>query len=149
MWIAAWVLIPFAFWSVLKETVDDVVSNKVTPTEISTMVETARSATPVGEIVLVQPGRDGLHPEAALSRLLSRPTLVNWSFAPTVPSNIATWYERQQFRLDLFANGCDTSGRFPIGALIIRNREMPPKRVVDTCGPIIWSGTNYSVIDVK
>jgi hypothetical protein len=149
VWIASWVLIPFAFWSVLKDKVDDVVMNKVAPTEVSTMIEVARSASRVGEIVLIQPGRDGNYPEAALSRKLSRPTLVNWNFVPTLPSNIATWYERQQFRLDLFENGCEKSGHFPIGALIVRNQEMPQQRVVDTCGPIIWRGSNYSVIDVK
>ena len=149
VWIAAWILIPLAGWSAIKSKVEEVAWNPVESTEMNAMIEAATRSTNAPEIVLIQPGRDGDRPEVTLSRLLQRPTLVNWKFAPTVPSHIATWMERQQFRRNLFADGCKEYSEYPIGALIVRNQEMPVKNVIDSCGEIVWRGPNYSVIDVR
>jgi hypothetical protein len=148
VWIAACVVVPIAYWNVIKNTIDEYRVISVDTAEMVALIDAATEATTDTEIVLIQPGHDGAHPEAALSRLIPRATLVNWSFLPASSASIAEWYQRVQFRRGLFANGCKEPVDYPVGALIIRNDEMPSERVIESCGTVVWSGQKYSLIDV-
>ncbi len=149
VWIASWVLVPAVCWGAVMIKAEEVLVTDVEPEEVEAMIAAATLATDASEIVLIQPGRDGLQPEVKLERLMNRPTLVNWRFVPTVPANIAIWYEKEQFREQLFTNGCVTASQFPVGALIIRNDSLRFKILADTCGTVIWRGATYSVLDIS
>lgn len=148
VWMAAWALVPLAAWSAAKEPLEHFVGRPFDRAEAAELVDVVESSTQESEIVLMQPGADGGHLELALSRLLDRPTYQNFFLGPTAPAALETWYRRDQLRHELFENGCHGVSELDLGALIVRNPDMPARDVLDSCGRIIWSGPNYSVVAI-
>lgn len=147
IWAVFFIFTPFASWQVIDKKLAESIRYYELKDEVNILVKEIERATRPHEIVLIQPGREGYFPESRLTRLIPRPLLVDNKFVPTTPSNLMEWHKRITFRDNLFSAGCMDA--YPVGALIIRNYKPPTNAVLESCGRTVFTGANYSIIDIK
>ncbi|MEM0911028.1 MAG: hypothetical protein AAGJ37_08640 [Pseudomonadota bacterium] len=147
LWSTFSILLPISICIALESKVVEVKHYLQYKGEVNELVDAVSSITDNDEIVLIQPGRDGMMPESRLTRLIPRPLLVNYKFVPTEPSKLFDWHQRIQFREAVFSEGCNVT--YPVGALIFRNETKPTDDVIASCGKVVFQSENYSVVEIR
>lgn len=147
LWAAFFVILPIAVWPALEAKRGEIRYYLDSKAEIDLLVSTVDSITENDEVVLLDPVRDGRFPETRITRLMPRPTLADYKIIPTESTNLVEWYQRMEYRNKVFLKGCDQA--YPLGALVFRNERRPSITVIESCGPIVFEGENYSVIDIN
>jgi hypothetical protein len=82
----------------------------------------------------------------ALERLINRPTLISFKFAPSQKADIARWYRLIRWREAVFGGDCRRLAEQPADYLVAVN-SATLKRIAD-CGDIAWTNGNYGVVQV-
>ena len=132
--------------NIAKTQVDNLRRAPAIPFERALVDAIADNSAP-GDIVLLEPFNE-MHAEyARLHRLIPRPTLVSWKFAPTSPAEIVRWYDLIQRRERLFAQGCVEAMQPPVTLLVIFSKEVAAK--MRDCGDPVWQHGDAVLIRVK
>lgn len=97
------------------------------------------------DIVLMPPETDWQPEMMAMTRWLDRPTLVNGKFSPTTPTELFDWFDRMNFRADLYQHGCHEPLVYPVRQIMVPDVADHP---VMNCGPVVRRADGYAVIDV-
>ncbi len=146
LWAVFCILVPIALWPTIELKRGVINQYFEYKPQVDNVVEAVHSITDEGDIVLIQPGRDGTFPESRLTRLIERPLFADYKFITTEPKNIAVWHTRLKYRESVFKNGCDN--QYPIGALVIRNDNPAIDDVIASCGSKVFENKDFSVVDV-
>jgi hypothetical protein len=122
-------------WNTIKAQVDIVRRAPSIPHERE-LVAAIESHSTAGDIVLLEPVNE-MRPEfGRLHRVIPRPTLVSWKFAPTYPDDLMRWYDLVQRRERFFAEGCAAPMQPPVKLLVIFNKQIADK--MRACGDVVW-----------
>lgn len=88
------------------------------------------------DIVLIEPFNEMSADYVRLHRVIPRPTLVSWKFAPTNPSDLLRWYDLIRRRERLFVRGCAAPMQPAVKLLVVFHREIAPR--LRDCGEVVW-----------
>jgi hypothetical protein len=139
------VVISFS-WTLVKNNVDWARSAAAAFPERSKLLAAVVAYTAPGDVVLIEPARDGERDYMRLVRLLPRPTLANWKFVPTNPAEILRWQSYMELRREVFANGCATRTSVPVRWLV--TLEPGTAARLKGCGPPVWRKGSVALIPV-
>jgi len=133
-------------WVLLKRNVDSARATASAFPERDELVAAIVAHTAPGDVVLIEPARDGDPDYMRLVRELPRPTLVNWKFVPTNPADIVRWQSYMDLRSELFAHGCGTRTSVPVRWLVTLRPGAAAK--LTGCGPPVWQKGSVALIPV-
>jgi len=133
-------------WTLVKKNVDGARSAAAAFPERSKLLAAVVSYTAPGDVVLIEPARDGERDYMRLVRLLPRPTLANWKFVPTTPADIVRWQSYMDLRREMFANGCATPTSVPVRWLVTLQPGTAAR--LKGCGPPVWRKGSVALIPV-
>jgi hypothetical protein len=97
------------------------------------------------DIVLTDPNSDMTPLGADLPRLVPRPTLVSFKFAPQTPADIYRWWDLLQFRKAVLAGQCPTAEDPPVRYILYVDR---PKEEDPKCGHVVWRSSHFMIADL-
>lgn len=122
-------------WNTVKTKVDAFRSAPVIPYELELIAAIERHSAPQ-DIVLLEPFNEMHSGYLRLHRVIPRPTLVSWKFAPTAPADLLHWYDLIQRRERMFAVGCAAPMQPRVKLLVIFHKDVA-ERLRD-CGEVVW-----------
>ena len=93
-------------------------------------------------VVLIDPALDLAFLD--FERLSGHPMLVSWKFNPTGDKELLEWQRRMEFRRTVFADGCSSPMRYPVGFLVAQPEHATA--LAKICGPIIYSGKGVTLL---
>jgi hypothetical protein len=93
-------------------------------------------------VVLIDPALDLAFLD--FERLSGHPMLVSWKFNPTGDKELLEWQRRMEFRRTVFADGCSSPMRYPVGFLVALPEHATA--LAKICGPIIYSGKGVTLL---
>lgn len=99
------------------------------------------------DIVLIEPLNEMRADYGRLHRVIPRPTLVSWKFAPTSPADILRWYDLIQRRERLFTQGCAAPMQPPVTLLLVFDKATAEK--MRECGEVVWEHEEASLLRVR
>jgi hypothetical protein len=143
--VAAAFIAVFA-WGTLKTQVDIVRSAPAIPHEQELIAAIDRNSGPK-DIVLIEPFNEMHTDYVRLHRVIPRPTLVAWKFAPTDPADLLRWYDLIQRREHLFAEGCVAPMQPPVQFLLIFRKDTADR--MRECGDVIWKRDEVLLMRVR
>jgi len=143
--ILAVVVVAFS-WTLVRKNVEWMRRTAKAFPERRELIAAVVAHTAPGDLVLLQPDRDGNRDYMSLVRLLPRPTLANWKFVPTNPAEILRWQSYMDLRREIFANGCATRTTVPVRWLV----TLEPGAVerLKGCGPPVWRKGDVALVPV-
>jgi hypothetical protein len=148
---AALTLVAAAFitvftWDTVKAQVDIVRSAPAIPYERE-LLEAIEGNSGPADIVLIEPFNE-MHPGyVRLHRVIPRPTLVSWKFAPTDPADILRWHDLIKKRERMFAEGCAAPMQPPVKLLLIFHKDVADR--MRECGDVIWQRDEALLMRVR
>ena len=148
-WIFAVLSAAFVFVYVsntMKTQIDRVRRAPAIPFEQELVDAIERNSAPQ-DIVLLEPFKEMDAEYQRLHRLIPRPTLVSWKFAPFDPANLIRWYDLIQRRERLFAHGCVEPMDPPVRLLVVFQRDVAERML--NCGDPVWRHGDVTVIKVR
>lgn len=98
------------------------------------------------DIVLLEPLHEMRAEYGRLHRVIPRPTLVSWKFAPTSPADVLRWYDLIQKRERLFTRGCATPMEPPVTLLVVFSQATAAK--LRDCVEVVWEHEEASLLRV-
>lgn len=134
-------------WTLVKKNVEWMRHTAAAFPERSELIAAVAEHTAPGDLVLLDPELDGNRDYMTLVRLLPRPTLVNWKFVPTNPSEIIRWQSYMDLRKELFANGCVTRTSVPVRWLV--TLEPGTLERLKGCGQPVWRRGSVALVPVR
>jgi len=148
---AALTLVAAAFvavfvWDTVKTQVDIARSAPVIPHERE-LIDAIESNSGSGDIVLLEPFNEMHAGYARLHRIIPRPTLVSWKFAPTDPADLVRWYDLIQRRERFFAEGCAAPMQPPVQWLLTFHKDVADR--MRECGDVIWERDEVRLIRLR
>lgn len=99
------------------------------------------------DIVLIEPIHEMRAAYGRLHRVIPRPTLVSWKFAPTSPADILRWYDLIQRRERFFTDGCVALMQPPVRLLVVFSRDTAAK--MRECADVVWEHDEASLLRVR
>jgi hypothetical protein len=139
------VVISFS-WLLVKKNVEWMRHTRRAFPERKELIAAVVSNTAPGDLVLIEPERDGDRDYMTLVRLLPRPTLATWKFIPTSPADILRWQSYMDLRREVFANGCTIRTSVPVRWLV--TLEPGTAARLKGCGPPVWQKGSVALIRV-
>ena len=139
------VVISFS-WLLVKKNVEWMRHTRRAFPERKELIAAVVSKTAPGDLVLIEPERDGDRDYMTLVRLLPRPTLATWKFVPTSPADILRWQSYMDLRREVFAKGCTTRREVPVRWLV--TLEPGTAARLKGCGSPVWQKGSVALIPV-
>jgi hypothetical protein len=143
--VAAAFIAVFA-WDTVKTQVDIARSDPAIPYE-QELIAAIESHSGPEDIVLIEPFNEMHSGYVRLHRIIPRPTLVSWKFAPTAPADLLRWYDLIQRRQRVFAEGCAAPMEPPVQLLLIFHKEIAAR--MHQCGDVIWERDGALLMRVR
>jgi hypothetical protein len=112
------------------------------------MIEWLRENTTPDAVVVVQPTEVTNWETAwiAFERRTDRSTLVSSKFVPTLPQDLARWYQLIRWREAVFAGACGRLKEQPVDYLVVVQSSTLEK--VAGCGNLVWHRDGYAIVAV-
>lgn len=99
------------------------------------------------DIVLIEPIHEMRADFARLHRVIPRPTLVSWKFAPTSPADILRWHDLIERRERFFTDGCAALMQPPVTLLVVFSKATVAK--MRDCAEVVWEHDEASLLRMR
>ena len=133
-------------WNTIKMQVDIARSDPAIPYEHELIAAIENNSSP-DDIVLIEPFNEMHTGYVRLHRVIPRPTLVSWKFAPTAPADLLRWYDLIRRRERLFAEGCAAPMEPRVQLLLIFHKEIADR--MRECGDVVWERDEALLMRVR